>query len=104
MENIYQHVQSIVANACAEEFKLDKQEKFFNETLPSLTTLDHISIALSLLSVFKFSKAILSKSTWSIDEFCETLISNVESLVNMFIIYLVVCKGLTFNRPKQIIG
>jgi len=26
MENIYQHVQSIVVNACAEEFKLDKQE------------------------------------------------------------------------------
>ena len=26
MENIYQHVQSVVANACAEEFKLDKKE------------------------------------------------------------------------------
>ena len=26
MENIYQHVQSIVVNACAEEFRLDKQE------------------------------------------------------------------------------
>ena len=26
MENIYKHVQSIVVNACAEEFKLDKQE------------------------------------------------------------------------------
>jgi len=26
MENIYKHVQSIVVNACAEEFKLDKKE------------------------------------------------------------------------------
>ena len=26
MENIYQHVQSVVASACAEEFKLDKKE------------------------------------------------------------------------------
>jgi len=26
MENIYKHVQSIVVNACAEEFRLDKQE------------------------------------------------------------------------------
>ena len=26
MENIYQHVQSIVSNACAEEFRLDKKE------------------------------------------------------------------------------
>jgi len=26
MENIYQHVQSIVANACVEEFRLDRQE------------------------------------------------------------------------------
>jgi len=26
MENIYQHVQSVVANACSEEFKLDKKE------------------------------------------------------------------------------
>ncbi len=26
MESIYQHVQSIVANACAKEFKLDKKE------------------------------------------------------------------------------
>jgi len=26
MENIYQHVQSVVTNACAEEFKLDKKE------------------------------------------------------------------------------